>query len=69
MTQDDFARREIWGLVNLGTIIADSSGERYIVERQDEAGFLSIQSLADDDKHQEFEALDQIDHTQFRTAS
>lgn len=54
-----------WGFVNLGTKITDSEGNQYIVESQNEAGFLRLKNISGGE-HKVFEAMDRINHSKYR---
>jgi len=56
-----------WGYVNPGTRIVDSSGNKYVVEPQNDAGFLRLQNISSGE-HKVFEAMDEIDHNEYRLA-
>jgi hypothetical protein len=61
----NFSLIETWGHARVGTIIVDNVGTRYIVEPQNESGFLKLRNLSGG-QDEFFEALDAVDHLKFK---
>ena len=63
----EFAKIEEWGFVERGTRVQNAEGSQYIVIKQNDAGFLALKNVSGGE-HLAFEALDRIDHDEFREA-
>jgi hypothetical protein len=76
LDQETFAKVQLWGEVNPGTTLVDTSDNRYVVGHQNEAGFLALRYLTEGridpsdktarGKDKAFEVMDHIDHSKFR---
>jgi len=63
----EFEKISEWGCVDPGTKVADAKGNQYIVEPQNDAGFLCLRNISGGENIA-FEVLDDIDHDEFRLA-
>jgi len=63
----EFEQLTVWGDVDPGTELLDRKGNLYTVQPQNEKGFVALRNESGGE-HQAFEALDAIDHHEFRLA-
>jgi hypothetical protein len=66
-TKVGFSQIESWGYVEPGTQVCDSKGNRYVVTKQNDQGFLALKNCSGGES-MAFEVLDPIDHEEFQEA-
>ena len=61
----EFGKIGEWGWVEPGTRVQDSKGNRYVVMKQNDAGFVALKNTSGGESTA-FESMDPINHEEFR---